>query len=36
LKKIGVDYAQGHYVGRPVAIEPVMEELANNVAAAAS
>jgi len=36
LKKIGVDYAQGHYVGEPVAFEPVMDELANDVSAAAS
>ena len=36
LKKIGVDYAQGHYIGEPVAIEPVMDELINDVKAAAS
>jgi EAL domain-containing protein (putative c-di-GMP-specific phosphodiesterase class I) len=36
LKKIGVDYAQGHYIGKPVPIEPVMEELAENISAAAS
>ncbi|MGB5510384.1 MAG: EAL domain-containing protein [Woeseiaceae bacterium] len=36
LKKIGVDYAQGNYIGEPVPIEPVLAELQETARAAAS
>ena len=36
LKKIGVDYAQGHYVGKPTPIEPILAQLQETASAAAS
>jgi diguanylate cyclase (GGDEF)-like protein len=36
LKKIGVDYAQGHYIGKPIPIEPVLADLQETSRAAAS
>ncbi len=36
LRGIGVDYAQGHFIGEPVPIESVLEEFADTASAAAS